>query len=104
MGWESRGHDPNWGCERFPVGLPVETERDWDKRWITFLVRGLLNKHSGLLTQARNHTIISFLKENLATVHKLSSTDKDPMSAYSHSDSRASLCFAVCLQLASSAH
>lgn len=45
-----------------------------DKGMTTFLALGLLHKRSGLLSLAWNHTIMSFMEEILATVHKLRST------------------------------
>lgn len=48
-----------------------------DKGEIHFFMRGLLHKCSCLLTQNRNHIIISFSGENLATLHELCSIGKD---------------------------
>lgn len=63
----------------------------------TFSAWRLLFKHLSLLWQARIHTVISFLIENLGTVHKLRSTGEGLINASSHPNSRKSICFSLLL-------
>ncbi|BFZ22781.1 hypothetical protein BsWGS_25820 [Bradybaena similaris] len=69
---------------------------------ITFLAQGLIHQHSSLLSQARNHIVISFLGE-FRTVHDLRSIDEHCMSSRSRLDSTAELCVAACIQFAHTA-
>lgn len=55
------------------------------------MAHGLHHRRSSLLSQIRNQSIISFVRESLATVHVVRSTTLEPMNACRHPDTRASL-------------
>lgn len=66
---------------------------------LPFLALGLLNKRTSLLSELRNHTVISFMWENFTTVHEPRSIDKVSMNVRRHPDGSARLKAAICFQI-----